>query len=120
MFMPNEEHDWLDARLSARDYIPDAGFTAAVMGRVPKRSAAAVATTRNVILLFAGLISLVLLTIQASSLAAHINRLNSIPVSGATLLHFLQLIQQPLALPILSLSLVVLTLSAMPLLRRWV
>jgi hypothetical protein len=113
-----EDQDWLDRRLTADNYIPDEGFTARVMERLPVKQPQAV-VLRQRILAASAFVAACLIALQIvplfhtfEHLAAHH------PITGL-FLGLATLIQQPLILVAAAAGMTFVAVASIPLLRRW-
>jgi hypothetical protein len=117
--MHMDDKDWLDQRLEAGTYIPDDGFTARVVTRLPKRESRAVIVRRQILFLSTflavclGAVQVIPLVRQMEALAGQYS-LGHLVDLGTAYLH------QPLGLAIAAGIAIAASLALVPLLRRWV
>ena len=118
--MQNEDRDWLDQRMALNNYIPDDGFTARVVGRLPKARAHAMAAPRRRILFVSAFLAFCLVLVQIVPLVRGIDQLASHFSLAWPLAHFLGLVRQPAVLLAAAGGVIVLGFASVPFLRRWV
>jgi hypothetical protein len=117
----NVDNDWLDQRLAVKDtYIPDEGFTARVMGHVPKKQPATAGRIRWRVLSISVAIAFCLFVLQIVPLLQNLNPLLTHYTSPDALNDLIMLCQSPAVLFSIAGSVILLGFAAIPLLRRWV
>ncbi len=116
MLMDN--HDWLDERLAADSYIPDDGFTARVVRRLPARSTRAEVQRRR-ILMISAFVAFCLVAVQLVPLfdSARQFLIHHSPVD--LLGEMIELAQRPAVVLRAAAAMAVLALVSIPFLRRW-
>jgi hypothetical protein len=120
--MDVEQNDWLDRKLAMKEqYIPDDGFTAHVIGRLPKKRTSAIAQVRRVVLGVTGVIAFALFVVL---LVPTIPLVRELPTALARYVsptfwnHVSALLMQPAVMFGISAVIVALCFACLPLLRR--
>jgi hypothetical protein len=116
--MTMEDKDWLDRRLAADNYIPDEGFTARVVERLPAERASSFAA-RRCILAVAAFVAVCLAAAQVIPLFRALQQFVAHHSVAETLTGFISLTHQPFVLMGVGAGMTVLAFASIPLLRRW-
>jgi hypothetical protein len=116
--MKMEDHDWLDQRLAADNYLPDEGFTARVMERLPAKRTRPM-RTREGILAVAAFAAICLAAVQVVPLFQNIQQFATHHPIQEMVLGLAGFLQQPMVLAGAGLGMTLLTVASIPLLRRW-
>ena len=119
MPMQNEDRDWLDDRIAVGNYIPDDGFTARVVSRLPKVRSSAAEALRWRILFISALLAGGLLVAQMISLAHGVTYLISRDSLAGVLGQLALFLEQPRVLYGGAAGIVILGFASIPFLRRW-
>jgi len=102
------------------NYIPDDGFTARVVDRLPRSRAGAAEVLRWRILLVSAFLAFCLVIVQIVPLARDLDQLASAYSPGETFRHLLGLIRQPAVMLGGAVCVIVAGFASIPFLRRWV
>jgi hypothetical protein len=120
MNMENQDRDWLDERLTMSNYIPDDGFTARVVSRLPESRPQKARSFRSFILLLSGLVAAVLALVQIVPVFRNLNHVALRYLTGDSLGHVASFVQQPVYLYSAAGCMGLLAIVSIPFLRRWV
>jgi len=118
--MNMQNQDWLDERIAVQNYIPDDGFTARVVSRLPQARADAVAILRSRILFLSAFLAFCLLLVQIIPLAQGLQHLASRYSPADFIGQLAALVQQPAVLYGGAGCVILLGFASIPFLRRWV
>ena len=117
--MTMEDQDWLDRRLAVDKYIPDEGFTARVIDRLPAQQSRSL-VMRCRILAAAAFLAVCLVAVQIGPLFHSIRQLMA-DHSVAEIFGLVATIaQRPVFLFSVAAGMTILAVASIPLLRRWV
>jgi hypothetical protein len=114
-----DNNDWLDERLAVKAYLPDDGFTARVLERLPQTQPLAVVERRRILAVSSALAALLFVAQTFAMLRG----------GGPAIGHLLSpefasevaaLSRQPIVFAGISGGMALLGLSVVPFLRRWV
>jgi hypothetical protein len=119
MNMQNEDRDWLDERIAATNYIPDDGFTAKVVGRLPKTRSNAAELFRWRILFVTTFLALCLFAVQMVSVAQGVNQWITRDSLVKTVGQVAAFVQQPGVIYSAAGCVMLLGFASIPFLRRW-
>jgi hypothetical protein len=114
------DNDWLDQRLAAKDYLPDDGFTAQVMERLPQKQPASAGQLRWRILSLSVALAFGVFVLQVLPLFREINPLAARFFSPEGLAHLVALCEQPTVLYSAAAGIVLLGFATIPILNRLV
>ena len=120
MPMQNKDRDWLDQRMAVQDYIPDNGFTAGVVARLPKTRSDAAGILRRRILFLSTLLAAGLLIVQMVPLAQGVGHLASRYSPMQAVEQFAILMRQPGVIYGSAGCIILLGFASIPFFRRWV
>jgi hypothetical protein len=123
MSMQDQKSDWLDERLAVNSYLPDEGFTAQVIGRLPE-TRPKVALLRSRILFLTMVFAFGLATgmaiMKIGSLLQAFNRLATHGPLPEILTQIARLAQHPGVIYGGAAAIILLGFVSIPWLRRWV
>jgi hypothetical protein len=119
--MQNEDRDWLEDRMAMNNYIPDDGFTARVVERLPKTRSQPMASLRWRILFVSAFLAFCLIVVQIVPLVSGLDQLgwhySFAPSLGPVLGSW---VRQPTVILGGAGCVVLLAFASIPFLRRWV
>jgi hypothetical protein len=113
-----ENLDWLDERLAVDRYIPDDGFTARVVSRLPERRSMAVIVRRR-ILFVSVFLAVCLGAVQVVPLVLTVERFLALHSPIEAFVRLAAFAEQPFVLVCAAAGIIALSFASIPLLRRW-
>jgi hypothetical protein len=113
-----EDHDWLDQRMAVDAYVPDDGFTARVIERLPAKRPRAV-VLRQRILAASVFLAVCLMALHVVPLVYNLEQFTAHHSPLEMFARVATFILQPVVQVRAAIAIVVLAFASIPLLRRW-